>query len=136
AAVGQPVGLVELPLRGSLCGAPPPRPDVRRGIYLPTSLARVPAVTRFARPSGQPAAVTPVSHCLAEKIRLSQRIVRHILYHDPCPASRRAWLPDFFIGGLARLGRNKLQRLRRLCRSDIFVTILAGRPVYTALIFI
>src|SRR5690606_26612119 len=42
-------------------------PNVRRGISLQSSLARVPAVTRFARPSGQPAAVTPAGRCLAEK---------------------------------------------------------------------
>src|SRR5690606_8833049 len=42
---------------------------------------------------------------LAEKVRLRPRIVWYILYHDPCPASRRAWLPAFFSGGLARLGR-------------------------------
>src|SRR5690606_33582183 len=59
----------------------------RGGIPLRTPLARVPAVTRFARPSGQPAAVTPAGRCLAKKIRLSQRIVRHVLCHDPCPES-------------------------------------------------
>src|SRR5690606_5279776 len=47
---------------------------------------------------------------LAEKNRQRPRIVRYILYHDPCPASRRAWLPDFFIGGLARMGREKPQQ--------------------------
>src|SRR5690606_38415691 len=62
-------------------------PNVRRRVSLQSSLARVPAVTRFARPSGQPAAVTPAGRCLAKKIRLSQRIVRHVLCHDPCPES-------------------------------------------------
>src|SRR5690606_35556292 len=42
--------LFELPLRGSLCGALPLRPDVRRGISLPTSLARVPADPRLPKP--------------------------------------------------------------------------------------
>ncbi len=42
--------LFELPLRGSLCGALPLRPDVRRGIPLPTPLARVPADPRLPKP--------------------------------------------------------------------------------------
>src|SRR5690606_13468038 len=63
----------ELPLRGGLCGAPPPRPHVRRGSSLPTSLARGPAVTRFARPSGQPAAVTAVGRGLVYQSQLSIR---------------------------------------------------------------
>src|SRR5690606_7953388 len=56
-----------------LCGAPPLRPNVRRGVSLQSSLARVPAVTRFARPSGQPAAVTPVGRCLVYQSQLSIR---------------------------------------------------------------
>src|SRR5690606_39278733 len=42
--------LFELPLRGSLCGALPLRPNVRRRISLPTSLARVPADPRLPKP--------------------------------------------------------------------------------------
>src|SRR5690606_1487908 len=39
-----------LPLSGSLCGAPPPRPNVRRGFSLQSSLARVPADPRLPKP--------------------------------------------------------------------------------------
>src|SRR5690606_1929372 len=45
----QPYRADWLPLRGSLCGAPPPRPNVRRRISLPTSLARVPALSSFTK---------------------------------------------------------------------------------------
>ncbi len=38
-----------------------------------TPLARVPAITRFARPSGQPSAVTPVGRCLVYQTQLSIR---------------------------------------------------------------
>ncbi len=46
----QPYRADWLPLRGSLCGAPPLRPNVRRRISLPTSLARVPADPRLPKP--------------------------------------------------------------------------------------
>src|SRR5690606_31399572 len=100
-------------------------PNVRRGVSLQSSLARVPAVTRFARPSGQPAAVTPAGRCLAEKFRQRPRIVRYLLYHDPCPASRRAWLPAFFSGGLARLGRKNSSNLNRFLRPAAGIIFLA-----------
>src|SRR5690606_28965023 len=50
-----------------------PADYARGGIPLRTPLARVPAVTRFARPSGQPAAVTPVGRCLVYQSQLSIR---------------------------------------------------------------
>src|SRR5690606_6715147 len=62
-----PAGLVELPLRGSYCGL---RPLVLQGEVSPC----------------QP--LWPASQLiLVKKIRLSQRIVRHVLCHDPCPES-------------------------------------------------
>src|SRR5690606_29811462 len=86
------------------------RPNVRRRISLQSSLARVPAVTRFARPRASLRPLLPPVVALLTKNRQRPRIVRYVLYHDPCPASRRAWLPDFFACGLARMGREKPQQ--------------------------
>src|SRR5690606_7699070 len=143
--------LFELSLRGSLCGALPPRPDVRRGISLPTSLARVPAVTRFARPSGQPSAVQFCSNKIVHAPGHSFGVIQTMLLvlvnsglermgrknRSGCagqivcasPVSRQAYSDN-------RMGRVKPQRLRRVCRSDIFVTIRVVKPAYTALMFI
>src|SRR5690606_23533594 len=62
---------------------------------------------------------------LAEKFRQRPRIVRYLLYHDPCPASRRAWLPAFFSGGLARLGRKNSSNLNRFLRPAAGIIFLA-----------
>src|SRR5690606_28266198 len=99
-------------------------PNVRRGFSLQSSLARVPAVTRFARPSGQPAAVTPAGRCLAEKIRLSQRIVRHVLCHDPCPESSGHGYRLFSAAGWpewAGKNRSNLNRFGGLRPEDFWV---------------
>src|SRR5690606_31235675 len=132
--------LFELSLRGSLCGALPLRPDVRRGISLPTSLARVPADPRLpkpiehTRPRGrlQASCLSPCGPAFSCSILFQQNC--------PCPWPLVWSHPNDAIGfGKQRAGTNgpeKPQRPRRLCRSDIFVTIQTGRPVYTALIFI
>src|SRR5690606_38606990 len=75
--------------------------NVRRWISLQSSLARVPAVTRFARPSGQPSAVQFCSNKIVHAPARSFGVIQTMLL-------------ALVTIGLERMGREKQQQIERV----------------------